>query len=207
MATVFHLNLAMVVCPRLCAYAFSGYVVEYAEDDRIPLIDCFQREISDQIKGVIVAHPAYQEFYKLHYCSYITDRSTCIMADYLRAYDRRWDSYSSVIVIYEANQDTLSMLDCIEYNWSARRMSAFSCEDELTVLEDELLTFLTKVRACKEVVVHGLHEHQPESTDFLRTHCTGFGEDLKKFKEKLNSEPLADPTHYLVEHLALFAPR
>jgi len=196
MALHYYKNLAIFICPLVAVpAAYSGHGgAEPEANEEVIVENCFLHDLSDDAKGLIMAHPDYLEFYPLYNCAYVVDYAKWAMADYLRAYDARWGEYQELYAA--AVSVPRSMQACLAYN--AARAADFTeeADDNLAHMEAQLEFLLQTVRSSRQIIATA-DKATAAGAGIIRACQARLVNQLADFDDQETLDPL---TYYLDIH-------
>jgi hypothetical protein len=196
MALHYYKNLALFVCPLAAVpAAYSGHGgAEPEASEEVIVENCFLHDLSDDMKGVIMAHPDYREFYPLYNCAYVVDYAKWVMADYLRQHDARWGDYQELYAA--AASVPKSMPACLAYNAARAAVFAEEADDNLAHMEAQLEFLLQTVRASRQIIATA-DRATAAGAGVIRACQARLVNQLADFDEQETLDPL---TYYLDVH-------
>ena len=196
MALTYYKNLAIFICPLVAVQAaFSGHTgAEPEANEEVLVENCFLRDLSDDMKGVIMAHPDYREFYPLYNCAYVVECAKWAMADYLRQYDERWSEYQELYAA--AVSVPKSMQACLAYNAARAAYYTEEADDNLAHMEAQLEFLLQNVRASRQIIA-AADKATTAGAGIVRACQARLVNQLADFDDQETIEPL---TYYLNMH-------
>jgi hypothetical protein len=196
MALTYYKNLAIFVCPLAAVQAtYSGHGgAEPEANEDVVIENCFLRDLSDDMKGVIMAHPDYLAYYPLYNCAYVVDYAKWVMADYLKMHDPRWGEYQELYA--GAVSVPRSMPACLNYNAARAAYFTEEADDNLAHMEAQLEFLLQTVRASRQIIATA-DKTTAAGANLVRTCQARLVHQLNHFDDQETLEPL---TYYLDVH-------
>lgn len=196
MALHYYKHLAIFICPLAAVQAsFSGHGgAEPEANEEVLIENCFLRDLSDDMKGMIMAHPDYLTYYPIYNCAYVVDFAKWAMADYLRSYDARWSEYQELYA--EVVSAQRSMQACLDYNAARAAYFTEEADDNLAHMEAQLEFLLQNVRASRQIIA-GADKATAAGAGVIRACQARLVNQLAAFNDQETLDPLI---YYLDMH-------